>query len=122
MPELSIKVARSPTQAHLNVKDCLPRDYHCLGLLCISASKNHAREPELWEHISERNDSLIPSMLYLIKSEVYIEIEEKVFTWVYKSSTVPPFPAGNIVITSTFRQSRNQEGRSLRISAICKMF
>lgn len=44
------------------------------------------------------------------------------FTCVYKSSIVPAFPAGNIVKTSRLRQSRNQDGRSLRISAICQNF
>lgn len=38
----------------------------------------------------------------------------------YINSIVPPFPAGNMVNTSRLRQSRNQDGRSLRISAICQ--
>ena len=33
---------------------------------------------------------------------------------VYKSSTVPPFPAGNMVKTSRLRQSWNQDRRSLQ--------
>lgn len=46
--------------------------------------------------------------------------KSKRFTCIYTSSIVPPLPAGNIVKTSRLLQSRNQDGRSLRISAICK--
>lgn len=38
----------------------------------------------------------------------------------YMSSIVPPFPVGITLNTSRHRQSRNQDGRSLRISATCK--
>jgi hypothetical protein len=38
----------------------------------------------------------------------------------YMSSIVPPFPVGITLNTSRQRQSRNHDGRSLRISATCK--
>jgi hypothetical protein len=38
----------------------------------------------------------------------------------YMSSIEPPFPVGITLNTSRHRQSRNQDVRSLRISATCK--
>jgi len=47
-----------------------------------------------------------------------IRIAEKVHqTCMYMSSMVPPFPVGTILNTSTHRQSRYHDCRSLRISA-----
>ena len=43
-------------------------------------------------------------------------------TCMYISSIVPPFPVGIALKTSMLRQSRNHDGRSLRISATCNEF